>query len=364
MQYRNRFPDFSRLLFLGAWILFLVVAARSPIATGLARQQNAPCVFDNFVWFKELEIITEIRKDLPSFDGTAPESGESVRIIMSALERLLKTKKLASEVGYNLSIGTEFQPRPEHVFTASAARLNVCKVVFGSPGAAPEPELQQTARALINKPFSRIGAREQTETAIIPVYRKHGHLRAVPRMPAGELDPACKNAVVVKIAVDPGVAYVWERAVWSGARLIPAQQLDQMLAMRAGEVASGQKIDAGLGAVIRSYGKQGYAGMQLQPAPEFNDAGRRITLNILVNEGPQYRMGALNVAGLSDASAAMFKELWRLKPGDVYDATYLGEFLKRLMDAGGIPADQVARIKPAVKPDPQKRTVDVVIQFN
>ncbi len=344
--------------------VFLVAAAQSPVATGRARQQNAPCVFDNFVWFKDQELISEIRKDLPSFDGAVPESGEPVRVIMGTLEKLLKGKKLPAEVGYNFSVGTEYQYRPEHVFTANAAKVNVCKIVFASPGAAPEPELQQTAKTLAGKPFSRIGARELTETAIIPVYRKYGHLRAVPRMPAGELDPACKNGAAVKIAVDPGVAYLWEKAVWSGNKLIPTEQIDQMLAMRAGEVANGQKIDAGLGAVIRAYGKQGYAGLQLQPTPEFNDAGKRVTLNIVVNEGPQFRMGALSVAGLSSTSATMFKELWRLKPGDVYDATYLGEFLKRLVDAGGIPADQASRIKPVVKPDAAKRTVDVVIQFN
>src|SRR5262249_12372498 len=37
----------------------------------IAGQQAIPCVFDNFVWFKDQEIVDEIRKDLPSFDGAA-----------------------------------------------------------------------------------------------------------------------------------------------------------------------------------------------------------------------------------------------------------------------------------------------------
>src|SRR5262245_42761745 len=51
---------------------------RSRYRTGFARgagasirpavtAQSVPCVFDNFVWFKDQEIIDEIRKDLPSF---------------------------------------------------------------------------------------------------------------------------------------------------------------------------------------------------------------------------------------------------------------------------------------------------------
>jgi outer membrane protein assembly factor BamA len=357
MQYRKQFATWFVVLMLGTWL------AAWPLARAReSRQQNAPCVFDNFVWFREAEIIAEIRKDLPAFDGT--ESGDSVRVIVAALERLLKSKKLAAEVGYAFSQGPAYQPRPEHVFTSAAARPNICKIVFANPGAASAAELYQAAQPLLGKPYSRTGAREQTETAIIPVYRKYGHLRGVPAMPAAELDPMCKDGVVLKINVEPGAAYLWESAVWTGARVLPAPQLDQLLGMRAGDVANGQKIDAGLGAVMRAYGKQGYAGLQLQPTPEFNDAGRRLTLKIAVNEGPQFRMGKLEVAGISAASAAIFKELWRLKPGDVYDATYPAEFLKRLVDAGGIPADQMNRVQTAVKPDVQNRMVNVTFQFN
>src|SRR5262245_61523794 len=63
----------------------LYQGARNRYRTGFARgagasirpavtAQSVPCVFDNFVWFKDQEIIDEIRKDLPSFDGAAPET--------------------------------------------------------------------------------------------------------------------------------------------------------------------------------------------------------------------------------------------------------------------------------------------------
>src|SRR5262245_36285144 len=64
----------------------------------VATQQAIPCVFDNFVWFKDQEIIDEIRKDLPAFNGSAPESGDSIDKIIGALKRMLENKKLPSEV--------------------------------------------------------------------------------------------------------------------------------------------------------------------------------------------------------------------------------------------------------------------------
>src|SRR5262249_30297628 len=142
MQLRNRFLSFFLLLCWGslAGVCFSNMTASS--ASGNEYQQAAPCVFDNFAWFSEQEIIAEIRKDLPSFNGTAPESGDSVQKILGALERLLKSKQLPSEVGYNFYMDRQFQDRQEHVFTASNARLSVCKVAFADPASVPESELQ------------------------------------------------------------------------------------------------------------------------------------------------------------------------------------------------------------------------------
>jgi hypothetical protein len=356
----------SSPIWLATLLIFITLgrgASASFRSTNHEPPQAVPCVFDNFVWFKDQEIIDEIRKDWPSFDGTAPESGDAIRKILGGLERLLKSRRLPAQVDYKFSSGDEFQYRPEHVFRANEAKLLVCQVFFPN-GATPfDQELQQAVRPLINKDYSRVKARAVVETMVVPVFRKHGYLRARARPPLGEVDPSCPRGVTIRAPIEPGVAYVWDKVIWSGNKIIPAQSLDQMLAMRAGEVANGQKIDLGLAAVIRAYGKQGYVTLQLEPKPEFDDLNKRVALNLAVNEGPQFRMGNLSVLGLSESGSKMFKDIWRIKTGDLYDVTYLGEFLKRLVDAGGVPADQLSRIKTEVKPDRRKLTVDVTIDF-
>jgi outer membrane translocation and assembly module TamA len=365
MRLRNQVLTSSLLLLSAIVFLFPGGGASAPLRfSNYAWQQNVPCVFDNFVWFKDQEIIDEIRKDLPSFDGAAPESGDSVSKILTALERLLKKKGLPSQVEYLFSSGNGFQYRPEHVFTARDAKVPVCKVVFQNSVPALDLELQQAAQKLVKKDYSKTVARIFAEADVVQVYRKHGYLRAVARLAAAELDQSCKDQVAIKVTIEPGAAYVWNKAVWTGAQAMSSQALDAALAMKAGEPANGQKIDAGLGAVIRAYGKQGYATLQITPTPDFDDANKRMSLNVTIVEGPQFRMGNLSVLGLTDNGAKMFKELWRINTGELYDATYLGEFLKRLVDTGGIPADQMDRIKTQVKPDKRKLTVDVSIDFN
>jgi outer membrane protein insertion porin family len=216
---------------------------------------------------------------------------------------------------------------------------------------------------LLNRPFTRTGTRTAAEISLLPVLRKYGHLRAAVGLPQVETDSACKSDVAVKMVLEPGAAYVWDKVVWTGNKAFTTEALNSLLAMQPGEIANGLKLDAGLGAVLRAYGKQGYAGLQWQPLPEFNEAGKKISLKITIDDGTPFQMGTFSVVGLSEKITGMFKELWRIKPGEVYDTTYLGDFLKRLVDVGGIPPEQVNRIKTVVKPDKEKRTVDVILDF-
>src|SRR5262249_53953554 len=90
----------ASFVFFILFALFLLGGDTSAGPAMIAPQQAIPCVFDNFVWFKDQEIINEIRNDLPSFDGTAPETGDSINKILGALERMLKKKGLPKEVEY------------------------------------------------------------------------------------------------------------------------------------------------------------------------------------------------------------------------------------------------------------------------
>jgi outer membrane protein insertion porin family len=325
--------------------------------------QAIPCVFDNFIWFKDQEIIDEIRKDLPSFDGSAPETGDSVDKILGALKRMLKKKGLPSEVEYTSSSGDGYRYRSEHIFTARDAKIPVCKIVFQNSPPQLERGLQQAAMAIVNKDYSKVGARSFVEGAAVQVYRKYGYLRAATRILSAELDRSCKNNVVIKVAAEPGVGYVWDKAVWTGSQAISTRSLDAAIELKPGDVADGLKIDAALQAVYIVYQKLGRIESQIVPKPVFDDANRRITLNVAITEGPQFRMGDFIVKGLPEKDILRLKERWTLKPGDIYDASYLGDFIKKLV-ADKLVFPEVAKLlKTEQNPDRERLIVDVIIDF-
>src|SRR5262247_3179872 len=306
-------------------------AATSMGPAEIARQQAVPCLFDNFVWFRDQEIVDEIRKDLPSFDGSAPEAGESIDKILGALKRMMKKKGLPSEIEYTFFSGDGYRYGPKHIFVARDPKVPVCKAVFQNSPPQLGKELQQIAQSLVKKDHSKVITRSFVDVAAVQVYRKYGYLRAVARLQSAELDQSCGNSVVVKIAAEPGIAYVWDKAVWTGARAISAQSLGAAIELKPGEVADGLKIDGGLQAAYIVYQKLGYVESQIVPTPAFDDVKKLITLNVAITEGPQFRMGDFIVKGLPEKDVLRLQERWTLKTGDIYDGSYLGDFIKKLV---------------------------------
>ncbi len=325
--------------------------------------QAVPCVFDNFVWFKDQEIVAEIRKDLPSFDGTAPETGDSVNKIIGALERMLKSKGLPSQIEYTFFSGSGYQYRPEHIFAARDAKVPVCKFVFQNSTPQMDKDLQQASKALLNKDYSKVIARTFVEGPAVQVYGKYGYLRATASITSAELDQSCKNSVVVKVAAEPGIAYVWDKAVWSGNQVLSSKSLDAAIELNSGDLADGQKIQAGLEAAYIVYRKLGYVELQIAPKPIFDDAKKRFTLNVAISEGPQFRMGNFIVRGVTENVVTALKGRWTLKTGEIYDGTYLDDFVRKLVDDKVILPELAKFLKTELKPDRQRSTVDVIIDF-
>ncbi|MBA2524658.1 MAG: hypothetical protein H0V18_02585 [Pyrinomonadaceae bacterium] len=203
---------------------------------------------------------------------------------------------------------------------------------------------------------------------LIPIYRERGHLRANFRAPSAKIESDttsnCKGGVSVTLPIEEGSVYSWGKAEWAGNAVLSNPELGAALGMKAGELANGLKIDKGLASIQEAYGRKGHLASRLKTTPVFEDASRLVTYQIEVKEGSQYRMGTLTITGFSESTINRLKSKWKLQPGDVYDASYLKEFMKKemVLDARetGAPPKSIST---ELKPDRQKLTVDVTISL-
>jgi outer membrane protein assembly factor BamA len=326
--------------------------------------QSSPVVFDNFIWFTDEELTAAIKREVPSFNGSAPDAGNTTEAIKQALQNLLTARKLPGRVEYNLT-------EHEHLFRVEGVPMTVCTLHFPGAQSVPEQKLIEVTRSSMDRQYSRQSANTFPKYGLYPIYRELGHLRASFGSPVAkpESNENCEG-VDLTIPVNEGPIYSWATAEWSGNKVLSAQELDAALGMKAGEVANGKKFDKGLNEVKKAYGKHGHIQTDMTPTPEFDDAGTKVTFKIAVNEGPQYRMGTVEFKGFTPVDAALLAEKWTLKSGDVYDQSYVAHFfrvdadeiLSRLAKERQSQGKPLPNLSTQEKPNHQTLTVDLTIE--
>ena len=329
-----------------------------------------PVAFDNFVWFTDDELRDAIKRKIPAFDGTAPESGAVTEQIKQALQDLLRERKIEGTVTYDFSEDPRTR-KVEHLFGVKGSGLRVCKVNYQGARALSEETLVQKSGGIFDNDYSRAFIQSFVESNLTPLYGERGYLRASFSPPKAKPDSTaeCEQGLAVSMYVDEGSIYVWDKAAWDGAQSLTAQELDAALGMRNREVANTVKIEKGIERVRRAYGRKGFLNARVRESREFDDANRSVAYRFQVDEGTQYRMGDLVIEGLSEADANNIRGRWSILHGDVYDEGYPDQFMKKSIAEFQRESLRAGRVLPPMKiegkavPDPEKRVVNVTITF-
>jgi outer membrane protein insertion porin family len=329
--------------------------------------KGAPVVFENFVWFSDAELHDAIRREIPSYDGTALETGNMTDSIKAVLQRLLKEKNIAGEVEY-LPSTDESGGSAEHLFTIKGIKIPICEVSFTGAAGITESELKANSKSIFNEDYGHHFVVGFANSALRNMYRQRGYLRAKFHEAPVKLlaSPACKDGVAVTLVAEEGLQYSWEKAVWSENKALSAEELDAAFGMKTGEIASSTRIDKGLHLVEEAYGKKGYIQAYMRPQADYDDANKRVTYSFTAVEGAQYRMGTLSFAGIPESLANHLRTKWRLEAGAAYDASYVDDFLHAIgtdSELMQVFARKTFKMGGEAKPDRKKLTVDVTIKF-
>jgi outer membrane protein insertion porin family len=327
--------------------------------------QSSTVAFDNFIWFSDEELVAAIKREVPSFNGSAPDTGNTTEAIKKALQNLLTERKFEGQVEYNLT-------EHEHLFRVEGVSMKICALHFPGAQIVSEQKLVEATRSSMDKEYSRQSATIFSKYGLYPIYRELGHLRASFGAPVAkpENSAGCEG-VDLTIPVNEGSKYSWAKAEWSGNQVLSVAELDDALSIKPGEVANGKKFDKGLSEVQKAYGKHGHMEVRMNPQPEFDDTATKVIFKIAVNEGPPYHMGTVQFKGFSADDAFILGKRWALRSGQVYDQSYAGQFLRE--HAGEIMSrmakERQAQGKPLPnldiqeRPDRQTLTVDLTIQI-
>lgn len=151
------------------------------------------------------------------------------------------------------------------------------------------------------------------------------------------LDPlAVPKQVAMEADVVEGPRYKLGEINFVNNHAFSAEKLRQEFPVKAGDSFQRSKLGYGMGSLLKLYGSNGFldARFDFRDTPSSNGTVS-LTLSV-VDEGPQYHMGKLEVIAEKEQSDRLKLE-WKLDEGAVYDSSYIDEFIaanRDLLPAG------------------------------
>ena len=330
-----------------------------------------PAEFENFVWFGDNELVQQLHKYVPLFNGQLPISGIVTDEVADALQALLVQRGSKGHVEY-LRAGPEGKPIDSIRFSVSNVEIRIRKLEF--PGAAPTdlPRLTAAAKKLQGDEFLKSKVSLFADYDLLPIYLERGYLKARFAPPQAKIAPGAAShtaesdspeqvEVEVTLPVEAGRQYNLSEIAWSGNSALPKDKLTPLIHLAAGQPANAVQLKSDVESVQKLYKTRGYMTSVVQVVPRLNDADGTASYELEVQEGDLYRMGDIEIHGLDSHTTDRMRLAWALHEGDPYNASYPQRFLK---ETGGLVSPNIhwgISIHESV--NQKEKTVDVELRF-
>jgi outer membrane protein assembly factor BamA len=339
-------------------------------------EKFVPARFEDFVWFSDDELRHRIKEHVPLFDGELPLSGRLADEVSDVLQAMLVENAISGHVDYART-GKPEQPPDAIRYSVSDVLIRVRKIEFTGAGEVEIPALEEAAQRLPERQYSRSRLNLLVQNQLIPVYYSRGYLKAAfgqpqPKVvkppstqnPSDENEDGPRNQTVVDVnfTVTPGLQYKLKSLEWTGNHEFSTDSLQKMVRADLGKPANTVRLTDNLKDVQKLYASRGYMTATIKADAEFDDAASTVILRLEVKEGAVYHMGELEFRGLDNSLTARLRDAWKLRFGEVYDASYLEEYLPAARKL--LPANFDWECAPHVTANIRDKTVDVDLIYS
>lgn len=325
-----------------------------------------PVRFEDFVWFSDADLLRRIKEHAPLFDGELPLSGRLPEEVSDVLQAMLVERSIPGHVEYE-RVGKSDGPVQAILYRVADVLIQIRNVEFMGAGEAELPALTAASRRVFEREYSRSVLHSLVEKQLLPVYYSRGYLKAsfgepqpkVVKQPSAANDDGPRNLTIVDVLfpVTPGQQYKLKSLQWSGNEAISTDTLAKMVRLEPGQAANMVRLEDSLAQVQKLYGSKGYVTASITPLPSFDETAGAVAITLQVKEGLVFHMGDLEFRGLDNGLTAKLRNAWKIRPGEIYNSTYLSEYLPAAQRL--LPSALDWEVSPHVTANVRDKTVDV-----
>jgi outer membrane protein assembly factor BamA len=196
------------------------------------------------------------------------------------------------------------------------------------------PQLEAAGRKLQGAIYTRSSFLVEETKSLLPIYLEQGYLKAKFgdfEAKVVENDPN-EVRVDITIPVIPGSQYKLRALDLRGFKAFPADTLRSLVHLQLGQPANVRQLTADLEGIKELYQTHGYMDVQIDSVPEIDNPDDLSVRYVLTfKEGAVYKMGDLEILGLDSRTSGRLQNLWTLRSGDAYDASYPRRFVAQAL---------------------------------
>ncbi|MCW5981858.1 MAG: hypothetical protein KIT09_27480 [Bryobacteraceae bacterium] len=321
-------------------------------------QQIYPMRFE-YIKAPDEEMIAWLKEHDPLYAGKVPGTKEWIARYAVLLEKYLKGKGIDQEITGELT-----SDRPEELyimFRPAGALPVVAEVVFTGSDAIPDGMLREAVRGVaVGSRYTETRFRQLLETSIRPLYEARGRVGV--SFPSITTEPARGDVKGLKVTVkvNEGETYKLGEVRVEGTASMN-QQLLEAAALKIGDLANFQEVEAALGRMNARMRRDGYMKATSRAERRVDEEKKVVDLALVVDPGPQYKFGKLEVKGLDINGEHEIRRIWGLAEGDPFPGEYGDYFLQQVREQGVF--DNLGETRAETKLNEKDLTADVILFF-
>ena len=336
-----------------------------------------PATFANFVWLTPEEIATGLRAGVPLYRGLCSDAGTFCDSIDAGLTQLLAAKGITATVSHAIVEPTSSRPTRRVVFRVKSPAVRFAVVTLTGGPAALMPDLQRLAARLTASAYTS----DAVDSLLTPL-RDAGYLalklddvRIAPAPSPGGIAVSYSAHIaegpVYKVStfssdVPPPDRTVADARAAKYAAALRARGMGSVqppaapTTMRPGDIASAKVLQTIMAGIVYDLRSKGCLDAYVDPNPNLDDAAHTVAYALHTAPGDQYRLKSVTPLNLSPAALDEFNRSWLMKPGDIYNADYVANFIG---DNDSLKQLSTYTAGFQVSADPQTHLVDLTLTF-
>jgi len=249
-----------------------------------------------------------------------------------------------------------------HVIVKVAENPTISRVAFEGNKKVKDDDLKKLAlQSKAGGPLWRAYVQGDVER-LIELYRQRGYFQA--RVTPKTVKSRDARADLV-FEIKEGDKLAVRQVLYSGNNAFPANKLEGVVKsgqtnivsfLLDNDVYDADRIENDTDLLRQFYLAHGYADVRVKSVANYDTAKKGVVLTFCVNEGPQYRLGTVDIeTSIKTVDAASLRSGLRTRAGEVYDADAVNKTVDDLamrLVAHGEPFASVAARDERIPPQP------------